>query len=193
MWGRSGGSRGTEGPPGRRPTSRNFFVSLMSRHVQTLYSACRTGVLGSLPLVSAEFVLVAGSTTPLAGAAGSAPPPVGGPSLKTPCLLCTQVSSQPPAEHQKHGPPVIAPNNFSKANARPRKRLHPSSASVSIHSQNIPPCMAQESGCQTSPANWLDQESRIAMGLLIWEIANGITNQSRVHDQHKPAKKYQQY
>ena len=29
------------------------------------------------------------------------------------------------------------------------------------------------------------------MVILIWEIANGITNQSRVHDQHKPAKKYQ--
>ena len=29
------------------------------------------------------------------------------------------------------------------------------------------------------------------MRILTLEIANGITNQSRVHDQHKPAKKYQ--
>ena len=92
--GRSGGSGGTEVPPGRQPTSWKFFVSLMSRHVRTLYSACRTGVLGSLPLASVEFVLVAGSAPPLVGAAGSAPPPVDGPSLKTPCLLCTQEIQQ---------------------------------------------------------------------------------------------------
>ena len=37
----------------------------------------------------------------------------------------------------------------------------------------------------------LNQESRIAMRILTLEIANGITNQSQMHDQHKPAKKYQ--
>ena len=36
-----------------------------------------------------------------------------------------------------------------------------------------------------------NQESRIAMRILILEIANGMTNQSRVHDQRKPAKKDQ--
>ena len=29
------------------------------------------------------------------------------------------------------------------------------------------------------------------MRILILEIANGIANQSQVHDQHKPAKRYQ--
>ena len=47
-------------------------------------------VLGSVPLALSEVVLVAGSAPPLAGAAGSAPLPVGGPSVKTSCLLCTQ-------------------------------------------------------------------------------------------------------
>mgnify|MGYP003313000874 CR=1 FL=1 len=95
------GSGGTEVPPGRQPTSWNFFVSLMSRHVRTLYSACRTGVLGSLPLAPVEFVLVAGSAPPLVGAAGSAPPPVDGPSLKTPCLLCTHDDSTTDLGHHK--------------------------------------------------------------------------------------------
>ena len=34
-------------------------------------------------------------------------------------------------------------------------------------------------------------QDTVATGILIWEIANGITNQSLVHDQDKPAKKYQ--
>ena len=58
----------------------------------TFYSARCTDVLDSLPLAPLEFVLVAGSAPPLVGAAQQGPrhPPMGGPSLKTSCLLCTQ-------------------------------------------------------------------------------------------------------
>ena len=42
-------------------------------------------------------------------------------------------------------------------------------------------------------SNELNQESMIARGILIYEIAKGLTSQSRVHDQHKHAKKCQWY
>ena len=41
-----------------------------------------------------------------------------------------------------------------------------------------------------SQLNRLNEESRIAMRILIWEIANAITNRSQVHDKHKLASKY---
>ena len=43
---------------------------------------------------------------------------------------------------------------------------------------------------QVQPATWLNQDVRIAMRILFREIANGIANQSQVHDYHKPAMIY---
>ena len=42
--------------------------------------------------------------------------------------------------------------------------------------------MPWESGSQIQPAHWLNQDVRIAMRILILKIANGIANQSEVHD-----------
>ena len=102
--GRSGGSGGTEVPPGRQPASWNFFVSLMSRHVRTLYSACCTGVLGSLPSAPVEFVLVAGSAPPR-GCSRVGATPCGWPLLEDVLLaMPTKVSQSPgaPMDHSIH-------------------------------------------------------------------------------------------